>query len=199
MKRSLIRFFACLTFAVAAGCQNSMVLTPTGPARVEAVCRSCSYYDDFSPPGLWFPSGPVTQSEWVIQDEAGWYEYAGALMSYPTFGPVTLPPPPVDLASKTLIAKVLTLSCGRTVVPRDICISPDRVRVTYEIDEECCPGWYFLGASTMLFALDKTDLPVVWEETFVPYTGPPCPTPVPVWTFDPPATPYGANGIVPTR
>jgi len=178
------------SLVVMAACERSVVLAPTGPPKAATECRSCSYYDDL-PSTFYYFSAPATQTEWVIQDQVDWDNFLAATDLYGYHDPV----PPVDLDVKTLIAKFITTSCGPIVVPRDICIGPDRVTVTYDIDEGCCEGYIFLFGRMYVYALDKTHLPVVWKGTVVPYEGPPCPTPVPYPWIDPPLIPYtGIDG-----
>jgi hypothetical protein len=93
-----------------------------------------------------------------------------------------------------LAVKFIRENCNDVAVPREVCIGPDRITIRYEVDEKCCPQvywfdppifidpvpppiWWDPGMEPAAFALEPSDKPVVWERTFVPYNGEPCPTP----------------------
>jgi len=171
------------------GCQRDVRVSPVGPPSSATRCNACAYYDDFAFPGL--PYGTTIGGEWVIQTQADWDAYLAkvyeGVSSY--YVPATMPLPPVDLATKTLILKFPFVSCNDLLTAREICVGPDRVTVRFQIDQQCCRrgGYYYfyITPSPMAFAIDKTDKPIVWELTYIPYEGPPCPVIIypPIWYY----------------
>lgn len=168
-------------------CRQGVRLSPAGPFVPKTECYSCSLFDDFETTSrLYYSEGVL--GEWVIQTDLEWYDFEMMRASGGGIYPMNSPEPPVDLTQKTILVKIARFISTTGIiqlVPNEICFSPDRVTVRYDMDEQCSTGWIQLSPSTMMFAIDKTDRPVVWEGTFYPYEGAPC-EPV---TFSPPLYP----------
>ena len=169
-------------FLLLFGCRSN-VTAPPQAAAANAPCRSCSHYNDFSIGTTGLVMRPEGGTTWVIRDMDDWEAYCDVI--YPLAYPYTTSHPavPVDLAEKMLIAKAVARKSHEVLVPRDVCIGPWSIRVTYELNETC-PSYRTLDSvQTLMYAVPNSDLPVFWEETVIPYTGPPCSTPTVIFVY----------------
>jgi hypothetical protein len=184
MKRALLCAFASslVILSAAAGCRSGFQVQSLNPASVKTQCLSCSYYNDFYTDLLPPAVKDDAPEEWVIRDVEGWNAFFNQVndAAYLT----EVPAPPLDFSRKMLVVKIVHCAANQEVIGRDVCIGEGGVKVKYEINENCMT--YDNAVTRLLaYAVDPADGPVLWEGTFIPYTGVPCTEPTPIFVRTP--------------